>query len=61
MIPNVALMISAYIGFRMIEVFLLAPSRYANRTSRIVACILAAIAFLVRGLRTVCCLAAPTS
>jgi|HubBroStandDraft_4_1064222.scaffolds.fasta_scaffold136739_2 hypothetical protein len=53
MIPNIALMISAYIGFGMIEVFLLAPSRYANHACRVVACILAGIAFLVSGVVTV--------
>jgi hypothetical protein len=49
MIPNLALMVAAYIGFRMIEVFLFAPSRYQNSVSRIIACILAGIAFSVSG------------
>jgi hypothetical protein len=53
MIPNIAVMLSAYIGFRMIEVLLFAPSRYANRASRVVACVLAGIAFLVSGAVTV--------
>jgi hypothetical protein len=53
MIPGIAIMLSAYIGFRMIEVFLLAPGRYADRGSRVIACVLAVIAFLVSGIATV--------
>ena len=49
MIPNLAVMISSYIGFRMIEVWLFPTSRYSSRGAHIAACILAAIAFLVSG------------
>jgi hypothetical protein len=50
MIPNLALMVGAYIGFRMIEVLLLSTSRYQNFGSRVVACILACITLLVSGI-----------
>jgi hypothetical protein len=50
MIPSLAIMISAYIGFRMIEVFLFAPSRYSSPGARICACVLAVIAFVVSGI-----------
>jgi len=49
MIPDLALMISAYVGFRMVEVFLLADTRYVNRASKVAACVLAAVALAVIG------------
>jgi hypothetical protein len=53
MIPDLAIMISAYIGFRMIEVFLFAPNRYSSPGARICVCVLAVIAFLVSGITAV--------
>jgi hypothetical protein len=41
MIPDLALIISAYIIFRMIEVLLFAGNRYQNSGTRIAACVLA--------------------
>jgi hypothetical protein len=60
MIPDLAIIISAYVGFRMIEVLLFSPDRYANRASRVVACILVAIAFLVSGVVTMSILTSGT-
>jgi hypothetical protein len=53
MIPDIAVMLSAYIGFRMIEVFLLSPSRYSSAGAKIAACVLAVIAFLVTAFVTI--------
>jgi hypothetical protein len=53
MIPNLALMVSAYVGFRMIEVFLFPPSRYSSTTARVCAYVFAAIAFVVSVISTV--------
>lgn len=49
MIPNLALMISAYIGFRMIEGFLFPTERYLHGGAKIAACVFAAIALFVTG------------
>ncbi|HTQ85047.1 MAG TPA: hypothetical protein VMI93_02450 [Candidatus Solibacter sp.] len=37
MIPNLATIIAAYVGFRMLEVFLFNTSRYSSRGVHIVA------------------------
>jgi hypothetical protein len=50
MIPSLALMIGAYIGFRMIEVVLMTDSRYASRTDSLVVKVLAGVVFVVSGL-----------
>lgn len=47
MIPALATIISAYIIFRMLEVFAFPATHYSNTGVRIVICILAAIVILV--------------
>jgi hypothetical protein len=47
MIPALATIISAYIVFRMLEVFAFPGTRYLNTGVRVVMCILAAIVILV--------------
>jgi hypothetical protein len=53
MIPALALIISAYIVFRMLEVFAFPATRYSNTGVRVVMCILAAIVILVVGFNVV--------
>jgi hypothetical protein len=60
LIPTLSLMIAAYVGFRMIEVFLLADSRYRNDGAKIAACVLAALALIVIGISAISILAAGT-
>ncbi|HWO36886.1 MAG TPA: hypothetical protein VNO32_49540 [Candidatus Acidoferrum sp.] len=43
MIPNLALVVAAYISFRMIEVFLSPASRYSSQRGRVAACIFATL------------------
>lgn len=47
MIPNLALIISAYVNFRMIEIFLLPTSHYSGRGAHVAARVLAVIVILV--------------
>ncbi len=47
MIPNIALMIGSYVGFRMIEVLLMPNSHYGGDKRAVAAKILAVLAFLV--------------
>jgi hypothetical protein len=49
MIPNIALMIGAYIGFRMLEVTAKPNSVYATTNAAIIVKILAILTFLVSG------------
>jgi hypothetical protein len=47
MIPNLALIVAAYVNFRMIEVFLYSGTRYSSKGTRIAACVFAVLVFLV--------------
>ena len=47
MIPTLAVMISAYVGFRMIEVFLFPTSRYRSDGARVAAYVFAGLALIV--------------
>ena len=49
MIPNMALMIGAYIGFRMLEVLAKPNSSYANVGAAVAVKVLAVLTFLVSG------------
>jgi hypothetical protein len=49
MIPNIALMIGAYIGFRMLEVTAKPNSSYSTKGAAIAVKVLAILAFLVSG------------
>lgn len=49
MIPALATIISAYITFRMIEVFALAQTRYRSRAAHIVIAVFAVIVILIVG------------
>lgn len=53
MIPNIAVILSSYIGFRMIEIFLFPTSRYSSTGTAIAARVFAVIALLVT---IFCCL-----
>jgi dolichyl-phosphate-mannose--protein O-mannosyl transferase len=53
MIPNIALMIGAYIGFRMLEVIARSNSTYINKGSAIAVKVLAFLTFLVSGVACV--------
>ena len=41
------MMIASYITFRMVEVFLLAPHRFASKTANIIAAALAVIVIII--------------
>jgi hypothetical protein len=47
MIPALAMIVAAYVNFRMIEVFLSPASRYSSHGSRVVACIFAVLVLIV--------------
>jgi len=53
MIPNIALMIGAYIGFRMLEVIARPDSSYINKGSATTVKVLAFLTFLVSGVACV--------
>lgn len=53
MIPALALIISAYIIFRMLEVFAFPTTHYSTTSVRVVMCILAAIVILIVGFNVV--------
>ena len=46
MIPNFALIVAAYVSFRMIEVFLSPASRYSSQRGRVAACIFATLVLI---------------
>jgi len=43
MIANLALIVAAYVNFRMIEVFLSPANRYSSQCGRVAACIFATL------------------
>jgi len=47
MIPNLAIIVAAYVNFWMIEVFLYSGARYSNKGTRIAAWVFAVLVFLV--------------
>ena len=47
MIPALAMIVAAYVNFRMIEVFLSPASRYSSSAARVAACIFAALVLIV--------------
>jgi hypothetical protein len=47
MIPDLAVIIESYIGFRMIEVLLMPSSRYTNQGCAIAAKVLAVLALII--------------
>jgi|GEM_PF-4634112 len=49
MIPALATIVSAYIVFRMLEVFAFAGTRYSNTAARVIMFVLAVIVILVVG------------
>jgi hypothetical protein len=49
-IPDLAMIVSAYVVFRMIEVWLFPASRYGSKGARVAACILALLVILATGL-----------
>lgn len=48
MIPDLAIIVSVYVCFRMIEVCLFKPDRYRNPGTHIFACVLAILTLIVR-------------
>ena len=50
MIPALATIVSAYIVFRMLEVFAFAGTRYSNTAARVIMCVLALLVIAVVGL-----------
>lgn len=53
MIPALATIISAYVIFRMIEVFVLSQTRYQSRTAHVVIAVFAVIVILIVGFNIV--------
>ncbi len=50
MIASLALIVAAYVSFRMIEVFLSPVSRYSSQRGRVAACIFATLVLIGTGL-----------